>query len=158
MRPLAGVGRVLRGKNQALGLWRGKPRKRHGQAAKARPAWLGGPGPFGFRLVAGSWELGAGGWGLGAGGWRRLFRQAACKLPISSATVCAASRSCSENRPDFAPALIAAKSLKPCDGGVFRGSFFAPVFAVAKAGADRVLKTKKARRGAGLSGQRCRAL
>ena len=62
------------------------------------------------------------------------------------------------NRPDFAPALIAAKSLKPCDGGVFRGSFFAPVFAVAKAGADRVLKTKKARRGAGLSGQRCRAL
>ena len=30
------------------------------------------------------------------------------------------------NRLDFAPALIAAKPLKPCDGGVFQGSFFAP--------------------------------
>ena len=117
-------------------------------------SWAGlGLSAFGFRLATG-----ADGTGLIAAGWRRLFRQAACKLPVSSATVCAASRSCSKNRPDFAPALIAAKSLKPCDGGVFRGSFFAPVFAVAKAGADRVLKTKKARRGAGLSGQRCRAL
>ena len=37
----------------------------------------------------------------------------------------------------FAPDLIASKPLKPCDGGVFRGLQFAPVFAAKRSGAAR---------------------
>ena len=37
----------------------------------------------------------------------------------------------------FAPDLIASKPLKPCDGGIFRGLQFAPVFAAKRSGAAR---------------------
>ena len=133
--PAGGVWAGLRGRNQALGLLRGRPRK--------RPARQQKPGPFGwagrgFRLAACDLRLatcGADRFGLRRSRLAALFRQTACKRPVSRPQS-SAPRSVQlpnprpGNRPNFAPDSIAEKPLKPCDRGVFRGSFFAPVFAV----------------------------
>ena len=157
----------LREQKPSLGPFAGKAPETPGQAAKVRPAWLGGPGlsARGFRLVAFGSRISDFGFRISdfgfrisdfglrisdcgfriadfgfQRGWARASpQQAGCAFPanrLQAARVPSAphpgfrSRPRPGNRLDFAPALIAAKPLKPCDGGVFRGSFFAPVFEV----------------------------
>ena len=90
---------------------------------------VGRAGAFGFWLSA---RMGA---GFAAAGWRRFSGKplASSPCPIRNRPRRAPvtpPHPRPGNRLDFAPDSIAAKPLKPCDGGVFRGSFFAPVFAV----------------------------
>ena len=86
---------------------------------------------------------GAGGVGIGSGEWAGpvdAFAPCGQTPQAGSWTGCqpVSTAACvAQSLVDFAPALIAAKPVKPCDGGVFGGLGFAPFFGAKRAGSSQ---------------------